>query len=37
MKAMVLEKSGPVETAPLRWVDLPDPQPGSGEVRLKGR
>ncbi len=37
MKAMVLEKSAPVETSPLRWVDLPDPQPGPGEVRLKVR
>ncbi len=37
MKAMVLEKSGPIEVSPLRWVDLPDPQPGSGEVRLKVR
>jgi propanol-preferring alcohol dehydrogenase len=37
MKAMVLEKSGRVETSPLRWMELPDPQPGPGEVRLKVR
>jgi len=37
MKAMVLEKCGPIDTAPLRWIDVPDPQPGPGEVRVKVR
>ncbi len=35
MKAMVLEKCAPIETAPLKWMDVPDPEPGPGEVRVK--
>jgi alcohol dehydrogenase, propanol-preferring len=35
MKAMVLEKCGPIETAPLKWIEIPDPQPGPGEVRVR--
>jgi propanol-preferring alcohol dehydrogenase len=35
MKAMVLEKCAPIETAPLKWTDVPDPTPGHGEVRVK--
>jgi len=35
MKAMVLDSPGPIESAPLRWVDWPDPSPKSGEVRVK--
>ena len=31
MKAMVLNRPG----TPLEWTDLPDRQPGSGEVRVK--
>lgn len=37
MKAMVLEKNGPIEQPPLRWADVPDPVPGKGEVRIKVR
>src|SRR5260370_41307521 len=35
MKAMLLNDSAPIETAPLQWSDLPDPAPARGEVRLK--
>lgn len=35
MKAMVLEKCAPVETAPLQWMEIPTPTPGPGEVRVK--
>jgi len=35
MKAMVLERYGPVEDSPLVLKDLPDPEPGAGEVRVK--
>ena len=35
MKAMVLSKCAPVETAPLRWTELPDPEPGPEEVRVR--
>ncbi|MGC8492471.1 MAG: zinc-dependent alcohol dehydrogenase family protein [Syntrophobacteraceae bacterium] len=35
MKAMVLEKCASVESAPLRWMELPDPTPGPGEVRVR--
>jgi len=35
MKAMVLEEIAPVETSPLRSVELPIPVPGPGQVRLK--
>lgn len=35
MKAMVLEGIAPIDSAPLRWTDMPDPAPGVGEVRLK--
>ncbi|MGC9965420.1 MAG: zinc-dependent alcohol dehydrogenase family protein [Syntrophobacteraceae bacterium] len=35
MKAMVLEKCAPVETAPLKLMELPDPSPGPGEVRVR--
>lgn len=37
MHAMVLTKNAPIETAPLVWQELPDPQPGPGEVRLSVR
>ncbi len=37
MKAMVLDDIAPIETAPLRLVELPDPSPGPGEVRLQVR
>lgn len=35
MKAMILNKPGPVESRPLRLVDLPMPVPGEGEVLVK--
>ncbi len=34
MKAMVLEKTAPVDTNPLALKELPDPEPGPGEVRI---
>jgi propanol-preferring alcohol dehydrogenase len=34
---MLLRHTGPVETAPLEAVELPDPRPGSGEVRIRVR
>jgi len=37
MKAMVLEEIAPIGTSPLKPVELPDPQPGPGEVRLAVR
>ena len=37
MKAMVLDDIAPIETSPLKLCDLPDPQPGPGEVRLEVR
>jgi alcohol dehydrogenase, propanol-preferring len=35
MKAMVLNEIGPIEDIPLRLVDLPTPEPGPREIRLK--
>jgi alcohol dehydrogenase, propanol-preferring len=35
MKAMVLENVGPIEASPLKHVELPDPHPAAGEVRLR--
>ncbi len=35
MHAMMLHDSAPIETEPLRLVELPDPQPGPGELRLR--
>jgi len=37
MRAMLLERTAPVESSPLRLVELPDQQPGPGEVRVKVR
>jgi len=37
MKAMQLQQIGPIDTAPLRYVDLPNPEPRFGEVRVKVR
>lgn len=37
MKAMLLEDYAPVETNPLRLMDVPIPEPGPGEVRVKVR
>lgn len=35
MRAMVLERPGPVDGSPLRLLELPDPLPGPGEVRVR--
>lgn len=35
MRAMVLEGCAPIQTAPLRWMELPEPQPAAGELRVK--
>jgi D-arabinose 1-dehydrogenase-like Zn-dependent alcohol dehydrogenase len=35
MRAMVLEQPAPVETAPLRLVERPRPDPCPGEVRVR--
>jgi propanol-preferring alcohol dehydrogenase len=37
MRAIVLEQPAPVEQSPLRLVDLPIPEPGPGEIRLRVR
>ena len=37
MKAMQLSRISPIDGAPLEWVDLPVPEPKTGEVRLKVR
>ncbi|MEJ5364134.1 MAG: zinc-dependent alcohol dehydrogenase family protein [Desulfosoma sp.] len=35
MKAMVLDRCAPVEQRPLRFEELPDPEPASGEIRVR--
>lgn len=35
MRAMLLRRNAPIEAAPLELVDLPDPLPGPGEVRVR--
>ena len=35
MKAMLLREIAPIESSPLEWVDLPTPEPGPGEVRVR--
>ncbi len=35
MKAMLLEKCAPAEEGPLRMTELPDPQPGPGEIVVR--
>jgi D-arabinose 1-dehydrogenase-like Zn-dependent alcohol dehydrogenase len=32
---MLLNHTVPIQSAPLRWVDLPIPEPGQREVRIK--
>lgn len=34
---MILDSIAPIESAPLQWRQIADPQPGSGEVRLRVR
>lgn len=35
MKAMLLEQQAPVESSPLKLVELPDPVPGPGQLRIR--
>jgi len=35
MRACILSHPASVETAPLRWADFPDPEPGSNEVLIR--
>lgn len=35
MKAMILDSSAPIESGPLELVNLPDPVPRAGEVRIR--
>jgi propanol-preferring alcohol dehydrogenase len=37
MKAMVLSRPAPVETAPLRWCEREEPEPGPDEIRVRVR
>lgn len=37
MRAMVLEKIAPIDTAPLKLAELPTPEPDAGQVRVKVR
>ncbi|MBI5499876.1 MAG: zinc-dependent alcohol dehydrogenase family protein [Deltaproteobacteria bacterium] len=37
MRAMLLERPAPIESAPLVARDLPDPEPGPGEIRMAVR
>jgi propanol-preferring alcohol dehydrogenase len=37
MKAMLLRANGPIHTRPLELADLPDPEPGPGEVTVRLR
>ena len=35
MHAMLLGESADIQTKPLAWIELPAPEPGSGEIRLR--
>lgn len=37
MRAMILERFAAVESAPLKSVEIPAPEPGAGEVRIRVR
>jgi propanol-preferring alcohol dehydrogenase len=37
MRAWVLERPGPIRTGPLRRAELPTPEPGAGEIRVRIR
>ena len=37
MKSMILERISPVAERPLRLIDMPDPVPGPGEIRIRVR
>jgi propanol-preferring alcohol dehydrogenase len=35
MHAQLLRSSAPVESSPLQWAELPDPQPGRGQILIR--
>ncbi len=35
MRAWVIDNPGPIESAPMRMVELADPEPGPGELRIR--
>ena len=35
LKAMVLEKHSTIETSPLKWVEIPTPEPSEQEIRVR--
>jgi propanol-preferring alcohol dehydrogenase len=35
MRAWIVDSPGPIQTGPLRLVELPDPEPGPHEIRLR--
>jgi propanol-preferring alcohol dehydrogenase len=37
MKAMQFSAPAPIETNPLKYVDVPDPEPGPGQIRIRVR
>src|SRR5262249_35667561 len=37
MRAMILRRQAPIDSRPLECVELPDPEPRSGEVRVRVR
>ena len=37
MKAILLTRQAPIGQGPLSLVELPDPEPGSGQVRVRLR
>jgi propanol-preferring alcohol dehydrogenase len=37
LRAMVLERTQPIDAAPLRLREMPNPEPGPGEIRLRVR
>ncbi|MCE5302766.1 MAG: zinc-dependent alcohol dehydrogenase family protein [Planctomycetaceae bacterium] len=37
MKAMVLRRIATIESSPLQWTDVPTPEPGPGELRIRVR
>jgi propanol-preferring alcohol dehydrogenase len=37
MRAWVVDRPGPIDSRPLRAVELPEPEPGPGEVRVRVR
>jgi propanol-preferring alcohol dehydrogenase len=37
MKAMILQRIAPVTDRPLRWLEVPDPEPGPRDIRVRVR